>query len=226
MLKFDFDGQKFLSYEQKAKGHFLSKIADIGNKILYFLAHKSPLIRYSSVVALMVSLFAAWTVFLMRPLHAQLGIHKAKLKQLHKLKKQYAQGATACGEIAQQIKELGIVIDTHLNQMGAKSAYKNLGKIVECIHRNGVTLVSYGPFKKERKVLANKNSLAAPSSKQSIRTTSFELVLEGSFVPILNLFDCLSLIKYGVQYNQWRLQALDNGSIVCRMIVDVIQCAR
>jgi len=164
------------------------------------------------------SLFSLWLFGFVRPLNVLLATNRTKFKQLNSLKNICSQSYDQCTELSQKIELLNAKIAKKLNVIGHSSAYLSLGRVIECINSNGVTLISYRPGKVEK--------LPSTDGLDFGKKMSFELALEGTFLTMFNFFKCLSEIKYCLKYNQLFITKNEQGLIACKLIVDILQVSK
>jgi len=199
---------------------FLDKVnlENVSNKILYFLSQKSSSFKYCLTILMLSLVVSIWLFGFARPLHLAVGVNRAKLKQLNILKNTCSQSYGHCAELTQTIEDLNAKIGKKLNIIGNSSAYLSLGRVIECINCNGVTLMSYSPGKVEK--------LGPSDGVYAGKKVSFELVLEGTFLNMFNFFKCLSAIKYCLKYNQLFISKNEQGLIGCKLILDILQVSK
>lgn len=222
---------------------FLKKIFPerFSNKLLYLLSQRSVFFKCSLIVFLSCLIFIIWLFLFIRPLNAALKFNKAKLKQLHNLKQICCQSYDDCFDLSKKIEHLNAKLDRKINIIGGSSAHQSLNKVIECITRNGVTLIDYGPIKAEKfrnnlkenlhddemgHVIKSDDieSLANKKGNSDFgRKVSFELILEGTFINIFNFFRCLSAAKYCLKCDQIYLNKNEQGLIGCKLMLDILQ---
>lgn len=208
---------------------FFNKInlENLSNKILYLLSQKSTVFKCLLIVLSLVFIFMIWLFCFARPLNASFLLNRTKLKQLNSLKNSCSQAYDQCSDLSQRIEQLDLKINKKLSIIGNSSAFLSLGKVIECINCNGVTLIDYSPGKVE-KVLPDSKSRGSDDLSVSAfgKKVSFELTLEGTFLNMFNFFRCLSGIKYCLKYNQISINKNDQGLIGCKLILDILQVSK
>lgn len=225
---------------------FLKKIIPerFVNKLLYLLSQKSAAFKCSIIILLLSLIFFVWLFLFIRPVNAALKFNKAKSKQLHNLKQICSQGYDDCAYLSKRVDHLSTKIDRKISIVGSSSAYRSLGKVIDCINRNGIRLIDYSPGNVEKVNTNFKENLSdngeacfdkpdeieAGSKKidksEFAKKVSFELKLEGTFLNMFNFFRCLSVIKYCLKYNQLYLNKNEQGLIGCKLVLDVLQVSK
>lgn len=203
-------------------------LENLSNKLLYLLSQKSTIFKCSLIALLSSLLFILWFFLLSRPLNIKLAINRNKLKELNSIKNICSQSYDQCSDLSQTNEHLNSKINKKMNIIGNSSAYLSLGKVIECINGNGVTLIDYSPGKVEKlpAKFGIDKSQGLPAKSEFGKKVSFELTLEATFANMFNFFKCLSRVKYCLKYNQISLNKNDQGLIGCKLILDIFQIAK
>lgn len=215
------------------------------NNVLYFLANKSITFKSSLIIFLSSLIFIVGFFVFIKPLHAILRFNKLKLKQLYNLKKICSQSYGDCLDLSKKIEHLNTKIERKLNIIGNASAYRSLSRVIDCISGNSIKLVNYSPGKVEKVNTNSKENLnmndineaySAKMDENAIpnkanksefgKKVSFELMLEGMFLNMLNFFKCLSAVKYCLKYNQIYLNKNEQGLIGYKIVIEILQVSK